>query len=248
MLSFLALCALAGAPEDIQLSTGATMQAFAPSTPAGCAVIVCPGGGYATLADYEGRDYALFLNRYGVTAFVLNYRLGSKGFHYPAPLDDLREAIRIVRSRHFQNVGVMGSSAGGHLAGLALTSRHWHLDFGILCYPVISMEEHANVGSRDNLIGRTGVSPASLSLQKRVTKETPPCFVWTTTDDNVVDVENSRMFVEAMKAHRIPCEYHEYPHGRHGLGLGGKPDGNHLLPWTGALIDWLHRGGWLQQS
>jgi len=234
--------------------------------PFGSAIVVCPGGGYAGLADHEGSGYALFLNRLGVTAFVLEYRLGSHGYRYPVELEDVQRALRLVRSQAKERkidpkkIGVMGSSAGGHLASMAVTrfdngNRRaadpidrfgCRPDFGILCYAVISMGPIGHAGSRDNLLG-PNPSQALIdetSSEKQVTAQTPPCFIWHTEDDPVVPVANSVAFADALQKAGVPYELHLYPHGNHGLGLGGPPDSNSLLPWTTEFVKWLVRNKW----
>ncbi|HTQ09992.1 MAG TPA: alpha/beta hydrolase [Fimbriimonadaceae bacterium] len=274
-----ALATLAIAPEVLRLWTGdapgalgtadhdiPTLTVYPAAKPYGSAIVVCPGGGYAGLADHEGSAYALFLNRMGITAFVLKYRLGSNGYRYPVELEDVQRAIRMVRSEAKERkidprkIGVMGSSAGGHLASMAMThfdngNRHapdpidrfgCRPDFGILCYAVISMGPIGHAGSRDNLLGPN--PPQTLidetSSEKQVTKDTPPCFIWHTQDDPVVPVANSEAFADALQKAGVPYELHLYPHGNHGLGLGGPPDSNSLLPWTTELAKWLKRNKW----
>ncbi|MFI5384754.1 MAG: alpha/beta hydrolase [Fimbriimonadales bacterium] len=267
------------APEVIRLWTGdapgsrgsadkdiPTMTLYPAAKPCGSAVVVCPGGGYEGLADHEGSAYALFLNRLGVTAFVLKYRLGSSGYRYPVELQDIQRAIRTVRFRAKEwkidprKIGAMGSSAGGHLVSMAVTHADGgnsrasdpidrvssRPDFGVLCYPVISMGPIGHAGSRHALLGDKP-SRALLdetSSEKQVTKETPPCFLWHTKDDPVVPVANSEAFAEALQRAGVKYELHLYEHGAHGLGLGGPPDSNSLLPWTTELVKWLKRNKW----
>lgn len=267
------------APEVIRLWSGdapgatgkanhdiPTLTVFAPAKPCGSAVVVCPGGAYGMLADHEGSGYALFLNRIGVTAFVLKYRLGSNGYRYPVELWDVQRAIRTVRFRAKEwkidprKVGVMGSSAGGHLASMALTQFDGgnrkapdpidrfssRPDFGVLCYAVITMGPAGHAGSRENLLGKE--PPQALidqnSSEKRVTNQTPPCFIWHTKDDPVVPVSNSEAFASALQGVGVSYELHLYPHGAHGLGLGGAPTSNALLPWTVELVKWMKRNKW----
>jgi len=169
-------------------------------SPTGAAMVICPGGAYAHLAAHEGNDYALWLNQHGVTCFVLKYRLGSSGYHYPVEFQDVTRAIRWVRAHaaDYQidpnRIGIMGSSAGGHLASTALThfdsgnpnavdpidkvsSRP---DLGILCYPVITMGAHTHIGSMRNLLGDNPDPKLIefLSGEKQVTPETPPVFIF----------------------------------------------------------------------
>lgn len=237
-----------------------------PTSATGAAMLVCPGGGYHTLADHEGSDYARWFNEMGISAFVLKYRLGSAGYHHPVMLQDVTRAMRMVRSRASEwgidkdRVGVIGSSAGGHLASTLLT----HYDagdkkstdtveressrpsLGILCYPVITMGEQTHKGSRKNLLGD---SPAPelielLSNEKQVTKHTPPTFIFYTADDAVVPVQNGLLFATALADQDVPFELHVYPHGSHGLGLGTRewnPAGRH--DWTHACEKWLDAQG-----
>jgi acetyl esterase/lipase len=230
------------------------------STATGAAVVVCPGGAYRGLAKHEGEDYARFLTSYGITAFVLKYRLGPK-YGYREITADAARAIRIVRAgaRSWnlkpKNIGIMGSSAGGHLASTMMThfdngdrtssdsverfgSRP---DFGILCYPVISMGPIGHQISREQFLGLTP-SAALVKLysnELQVTDATPPCFLWHTYEDSVVSVKNSLEFAKALEEHGVPFDLHVYQHGRHGLGLGDKSPFANTLPWTKDLIVWL---------
>jgi len=246
-----------------------TLTSFLPGAgkSTGAAVIVCPGGGYRMLAEHEGKVYATWLVERGVAAFVLKYRLGSDGYRHPAMIYDVQRAIRLVRSHASEwkidpaRIGVMGSSAGGHLASTALT--HFDAgqagaddpvervssrpDLGVLCYAVITMGEHTHEGSKQSLLGSTP-SPelvALLSNERQVTKETPPCFIWHTRDDRAVSVRNSLDFAEALLRNEVPYELHVFQSGPHGLGMGvkeytpGRTDESSLHPWTFALNAWL---------
>lgn len=243
-----------------------TLTAYIPAKPSGTAIIICPGGGYGMLAGHEGKDYALWLNRLGVTAFVLKYRLGSDNYRHPAMLNDAARATRLVRSRAKdwgvdpKKIGIMGSSAGGHLASTLLThfdagnaqstdpieKASSRPDFGILCYAVISFGKYAHVGSRENLIGKNPDPELvkNLSNELQVTPNTPPTFLWSTADDDAVPVGNSLAFAEACRANKVPVELHVYESGPHGIGLQGKPDSDTLHPWTAALARWLKSRGW----
>ena len=188
-------------------------------------MVICPGGGYAHLAPHEGNDYALWLNQHGVTCFVLKYRLGSSGYHYPAEFQDVARAMRWVRAHADdykidpQRVGIMGSSAGGHLASTLLThfdsgdtnstdpieQQSSRPDLGILCYAVITMGEFAHQGSKENLLGKNP-SPELVTLlsnELQVTTNTPPCFIWATFEDKTVPMENTLMFAE--RCEKIMC-------------------------------------------
>lgn len=231
----------------------------------GQAIVICPGGGYGILAyDWEGTDIAKWLNSKGIAAIVLKYRLpNSKSNIVPqlSPLLDAQRALRTVRANakkwniKTNQIGIMGFSAGGHLASTAgthfdngnstaadsvdrLSSRP---DFMILMYPVISMlKSHMHQGSRNNLIGANPDSALAkyYSNDLQVTKETPPTFIVHSTDDAAVPVENSLSFYLALKTNKVPAEMHIYPYGGHGFGLAvGK---SYLHSWTDRCIDWLN--------
>lgn len=225
------------------------------------AMIVFPGGGYALLAGHEGEGYARWLADRGVAAFVLKYRLGSAGYRHPAMLHDAARAVRLVRANAREwgvdpaRVGVIGSSAGGHLASLLLTRfddgrpddadpvERWSSrpDLGVLCYPVITMGEGAHRGSLNQLLGRDA-SPELrelLSAEKQVTARTPPCFVWHTLEDKVVPVENSLRFAEALRANGVSFELHIYEKGEHGMGLADEKAGWTPHRWTDDCLAWL---------
>ena len=224
----------------------------------GAAIIICPGGGYTHLADHEGRPVAEWLNSLGITAFVLKYRLGPR-YHHPAPMQDAARAIRTVRARSAewgldpQRIGILGFSAGGHLASTAGT----HFDSGkpgapdaiervssrpnlmVLIYPVITMRDKTHAGSKKNLLG---VEPTPelvtlLSNEEQVTKETPPAFLVHTMTDAAVPVENSLLFASALRRAGVAVEFHLYERGPHGFGLGGKDP--ILATWPDRCADWL---------
>jgi acetyl esterase/lipase len=234
-------------------------EATAPAQQPVAAMIVCPGGGYGGLAEHEGSHYAKWLNEQGIAAFVLKYRLGSAGYRHPAMLQDAARAIRTVRARAREwnvdtnRVGIIGSSAGGHLASTLLTHFNFaenkptdssdpidalscRPDLGVVCYPVITMDgPSTHSGSRKNLLGENP-SPElvrELSNQLHVTKDTPPTFIWHTAEDKGVLVENSLMFAEAFAKAKVPFELHIYEKGAHGLGLGSRTyDRMHWHRWT----------------
>jgi len=229
----------------------------------GCGVVVCPGGGYGGLAmDHEGLQVADWLNKRGISAWILRYRLGSKGYHHPIQQGDVLRAIRTARHHAAAigvapaHIGVMGFSAGGHLASTAAThfdsgnpdatdpidkisSRP---DFAVLCYPVITMDEQfTHKGSRRNLFGNDRYhSPELVELlsnEKHVTSKTPPTFIFHTTEDQAVPVENAIEFYSALRKHGVGCELHIYQKGGHGVGLGG--NNPVLSTWPARLEDWL---------
>jgi len=216
--------------------------------PNGAAVLVCPGGGYVNLAmDHEGRQVAQWFNSFGVTAFVLKYRLAPR-YRHPAMLEDARRAMRIIRSRAKEfgidpaRVGVMGFSAGGHLA--STLSTHFgegeRPDFSILVYPVITFTtRYTHSGSMRALLGDPP-DPAlvwELSNEWKVTSETPPTFLFHTNADTGVPPENSILYYLALRRAGVPAELHIYQEGRHGVGLA--PKDPVLSTWPGRLKDWL---------
>lgn len=234
-----------------------------PARATGAAVVVCPGGGYGGLAGHEGKDYALWLNELGIHAFVLKYRLGSHGYRHPRMLEDASRAVRLVRHRaddwkvDARRVGIMGSSAGGHLASTLLTHfddgradaadpvdrQSSRPDLGILCYPVITLGAFTHAGSRRNLLGENP-SPELLELlsnEKQVTPRTPPTFVWHTVEDQAVPVENALLFAEALRRNKVPFDLHIYEKGRHGIGLAN----GHA--WTKDLAFWLGERGFTRK-
>lgn len=236
----------------------------------GAAVVVCPGGGYGHLAiTYEGYDIGRWLNDHGVAAFVLKYRHRGTGYGHPAPLDDAQRAIRTVRARAKEfrvdpgRIGILGFSAGGHLASSAGTHfdagdadakdpidrASCRPDFMILCYPVISFTTpYAHAGSRKNLLGDAAdpklVEKFSNELQ--VTPETPPTFLWHTDADTGVPSENSVLFYLALRKAKVPAELHIYEKGRHGLGLAEKQPG--AARWPASAIDWMRERGLLEAN
>jgi acetyl esterase/lipase len=251
-------------------ATNATGLPRQSNATAGAALVICPGGAYTGLAPHEGNDYALWLNQHGVTCFVLKYRLGSHGYHYPVEFEDGTRAVRWVRAHAAEykvdphRVGIMGSSAGGHLASMVLThfdsgdtnspdpvERHSSRpDLGILCYPVITMGEFTHRGSRNALLGtnRPPELVKYLSSELQVTSNTPPCFIWQTFEDRTVSVENSLLFAEALRKNRVPFDLHIYQKGGHGLGLGDRtPPFLHPLPWTEDCLYWLKLHDWVKE-
>lgn len=232
----------------------------------GAAVIVAPGGAYGALAmNHEGRQVANWLNAMGVTTFVLKYRLGPR-YRHPIELGDAQRAIRMVRSRAQEfgvlpdRIGIMGFSAGGHLASTAgthydkgqpdaadaidrVSSRP---DFLILAYPVISFDRAiTHAGSLRNLLGENPDSKLvqDLSNDLQVTADTPPTFLFHTSVDSAVPVENSIRFYQALRRANVPAELHVFENGPHGVGLAlGDPA---LQAWPALLATWLRGRGLL---
>jgi acetyl esterase/lipase len=250
-------------PEDIP-----GIQLYQPPADkaSGAAVIVCPGGGYRVLAPHEGHDVAVWLNSIGVTAVVLKYRLSPK-YGHPAPMQDALRAIRTARANAGEwkidpnRIGIMGFSAGGHVASTAAT----HFDGGnpnasdsvekmssrpdllILCYPVITMTQpYAHMGSRQNLIGKEPSQELVdlVSNEKQVTEKTPPTFFFHTEDDKGVPVENSLVFAAALRKVKVPYELHIYETGRHGVGLAQNNPA--LATWPKLLENWLRAHGFVK--
>jgi acetyl esterase/lipase len=243
-----------------------------PGKATGAALVVCPGGAYQHLAPKEGEVYAQWLNDHGVSAFVLKYRLGPSGYRHPAMLQDAARAVRLVRARagewnlDTKRIGIIGSSAGGHLASTLMTHfdagdpnaadaierQSSRPDVGILCYAVISLGKFAHQGSKNNLLG-TNAPPElvqELSNELHVTKDTPPCFLWSTFEDKTVPVENTLQFAAALRAAGVPFDLHVYQKGPHGLGLGvpkyPPEDPGKLHPWTADCLVWLKVQGFVK--
>ena len=234
----------------------------------GAAIVICPGGGYGGLSKHEGQDYALYLNQHGVAGFVLRYRLGSHGYRHPAMLNDAARAVRLVRARAGdwkvdpKRVGIMGSSAGGHLASTLVTHfdagkpdasdpverQSSRPDVGVLCYAVISMGPNTHGGSKKNLLGENPPEELVklLSNELQVTKETPPCFIWHTYEDKAVKVENSLDFAAALRRCGVPFDLHIYQQGRHGIGLADKEPFANPHPWAHDLVFWLKAQGFVK--
>lgn len=243
-------------PQDIP-----TLTAY-PADPAkrtGASMLVLPGGGYANLAAHEGAAYAEWFAAQGIDAYVLKYRLGSSGYRHPVMLQDAARALRMLRSFAKRDgldplrVGVIGSSAGGHLASTLST----HFDAGavdsadlverepsrpdvsILCYPVISLGEFAHAGSRRQLLGEEPAPELlkELSNELQVTATTSPTFIWHTVEDRTVPVENALLFASALRRAGVPFSLHIYEKGAHGLGLGRAT--RPAPPWADQCLYWL---------
>ncbi len=201
-----------------------TLTVYPATKPNGLAVVACPGGGYIRLAmNHEGHDMADWFNAQGITYAVLKYRMPNG--HSDVPLSDAHQAIRLMREHanewHIQKVGMMGASAGGHLASTAAThyTAGTRPDFQILFYPVISMNpSNCHKGSRNNLLGKSpSEEPARLySNELQVTGDTPPAFIMHSSDDEAVPVSNSVSYYLALVKNKVPASLHTYPIGSHG--------------------------------
>jgi acetyl esterase/lipase len=225
------------------------------------AVVICPGGGYGHLAvDKEGTKIAEWLNSFGVTAFVLRYRHAGTGHQHPVPMLDGKRAVRYVRAHAAewgidpQRIGVMGFSAGGHLASTLgthfdrgnsaatdpLDRASSRPDFLILCYPVISLTApYTHTGSRDNLLGKHPDPELvrSMSNEFQVTSQTPPTFIFQTDEDTTVPAENSVAFYLALRKAKVPAELHIYRTGGHGVGLAQDVPGTR--DWPARCRTWI---------
>lgn len=253
----------AGKSEDVDFVPSLDIYTLDGQETAG-AVVVCPGGGYAHHAEHEGEDIALRFNKLGFHAFVVKCRIAPNRF--PTPQEDVFRAIKIVRSRAEEwnvksdKIAVCGFSAGGHLAASSgtlfdeveaaagdETDKYSQTPNAlILCYPVISSGEHGHVGSFDNLLGddASGELREKYSLEKRITAQTPPAFLWHTAEDSVVPVENCLLFALELQKYKIPFELHVFPEGRHGLGLGVDDGVPELRVWPELCATWLKKMDW----
>lgn len=226
------------------------------------AVVIFPGGGYAMRAEHEGKGYAQWFQSIGITSFVVEYRVAP--YKHPAEISDAMRAVKYVR--HYADkygidkdkIAVMGSSAGGHLAGSVsvhydkkmyddtdeIDEESCKPNAAILCYPVIDMFEYRHDGSRQNLIGARAFHSDKefMSLYKHVTKDTPQTFIWHTSSDQTVPVENSLMYADALSKVQVPFELHIYPIGHHGLGVAKELP--HVAQWTNALENWFKLIEW----
>lgn len=236
-------------PDNFTGATEADYALFLPdkARTTGQAVVICPGGGYQTLAyNHEGIMVARWMNEQGIAAVVLRYRMPNT--HHNIPLDDLHTAIKMVRVKSSEwgidpkNVGVIGFSAGGHLASTAAThfTEETRPDFAVLIYPVISLDErYTHFGSRYNLIGReyNAGLVAEYSNDLRVTAQTPRTFIAFSSDDRTVTPLNGTLFYHALLANKIPAELHIYPVGGHGWGW--RENFKYHDEFTHSLSRWL---------
>ncbi len=221
------------------------------------AFIICPGGGYNHLSNHEGDNVAERLNKYGISCFVITY-----DFMFPGSLRDIKRAVRLVRRKAEEykidphRVGVMGFSAGGHLAGLC--AEHFDAfeeeeaenkdisarpDICCLCYPVVTLSKpYGHFGSRITLNGRDDLAE-TLSLEVSVRPDMPPVFLWHTFEDKSVPVENSLEMAKALKKKEVDCELHVFPQGRHGSDLAENIPGT--CAWVSLFINFLERHNFL---
>jgi acetyl esterase/lipase len=238
----------------------------------GAAVVICPGGGYGHLAmDHEGHQIGQWLNSFGVAGFIVKYRHRNSGAGYghPAPIQDAQRAIQTVRSRAEEwgvdpgRIGIIGFSAGGHLASTAATHFNESFveprdaidrvsprpDFAILIYPVISfVEPFTHTGSCRNLLG-PDPDPAlveKMSNERQVTAQTPPTFLLHTWEDKVVPAENSIYFYLALRKANVPAEMHIFLKGAHGFGLGQKLE--EASAWPKLCETWMRESGFLKRD
>lgn len=233
------------------------------------AIVIFPGGGYGHLAiGHEGHEIAKWANEMGMAGIIVSYRHRGRGYGHPAPMLDAQRGIRFTRAKAHQwnidpkKVGVIGFSAGGHLATTVLTKfdegdktssdlvdqQSSRPNFGIVSYAVVAFDQpYTHKGSQRNLLGEDA-SPELIELfsnEKQVTKETPPCFVWHTAEDKVVPAENALRFYSALVEKNVPSELHIFPVGRHGIGLGAAVDGANQ--WPNLCKRWLIRGGFASE-
>ncbi len=249
-----------------------TIYLPAPEKATGAAVVICPGGGYGALAlDHEGHQVARWLNSFGVAGFIVKYRHRNSGAGYghPAPLQDAQRAIRTVRSRASRwgvdpnRIGILGFSAGGHLASSAATHFNESFceardeidrascrpDFAVLVYPVIAFgEPFTHTGSQRNLLGPDPDKSLveKMSNEKRVTPQTPPTFLLHTWEDKGVPAENSISFYLALRRAGVPAEMHIFLKGPHGFGLGHNRGA--VSAWPKLCEKWMEESGFLRRE
>lgn len=247
---------LTGAQEDLNGGRVAnvvnpSITVYRAANPNGMAIIMCPGGGYARLAmNHEGHDMAPWFTTQGITYVVLKYRMPNG--HYEVPLSDAEQAIRLVRAHAKEwgidphRVGIMGASAGGHLAASLATlysGDDTRPDFQILFYPVISMVKGVtHAGSRQNLIGSNPSAELEqkYTLERQVTARTPQAFIMLSTDDTAVLPINSINYYLALLEQKVPATLHVYPTGGHGWGF--RDNFTYKRQWTEELEKWLREG------
>jgi len=224
-------------------------------------IVVCPGGGYGMRAAHEGEPVARWLNSIGVSAAVLDYRVFP--WRHPQPLNDAQRGLRLARSLAAQwkvdpkRIGILGFSAGGHLAGSAacfhdagdaaasdvVARASCRPDVAILCYPVITFGDQRHNGSMEALLGKQPDPELrrKLSLELSVTAANPPTFLWHTADDKAVPVANAQLFADALTNAKVRVALHIFPEGRHGLGLAESHPT--VRQWTTLCAQWLKEVG-----
>ena len=226
------------------------------------AILIFPGGSYAQHCDYEGKDYAEYLNTLGITAFVVYYRCDPN--YFPLPLLDARRAVRFVRANAEKfgvakdKIAAMGSSAGGHLCALLSTytkniegegedsidETDYLPNAQILCYPVISSDESIfHKWSYLCLLGERYIEKEKFSPELLVSESTPKAFIWHTAEDQSVPVENSYRYATALYRKGVPCELHVFPYGAHGRALSHED--SHVAKWKELLVSWLELYKWI---
>ena len=239
----------------------------APDKATGAVFIVAPGGGYRSLAAHEGEPFAKWLAANGITAFVLKYRLATDGYRVPVILQDAARAVRLVRSNATawgldpKRLGMIGSSAGGHLTATLITQfdsgkadasdpierESSRPDLAVLCYGFILFDE-PNPEREKIFLGENGTEEQKRLLSPRlnVRKDTPPTFIWQTVEDSKVVVENAFAFANALREKGVPYDLHLYENGKHGIGLGSKDyDPEKAHAWTRDCIFWLKQRGFV---
>ena len=255
-----------GEGKSEKVAVPITVHLPAPEKSTGAAVVICPGGGYGgRVVEGEGHGIARWLNAHGIAGIVLEYRLPKGNYH--RPLLDVQRALRVVRSHAAEwkldprRIGIIGFSAGGHLASTAGT--HFDAgnekssdpierlscrpDFMVLVYPVITMGEKTHGGSRNNFLGPSPSAEliALFSNEKQVTEQTPPAFLTHARTDAVVPVAHSQMFYEALKTQHVAAELLEFPQGNHGYsGYKGKE----WDAWQKRCVEWLGERGFLKSA
>ena len=240
----------------------------APEKANGAVFIVAPGGGYRVLAPHEADAYAKWLAANGITAFVLKYRLVADGYRVPVILQDAARAVRLVRSNAAawgldpKRIGMIGSSAGGHLTATLITQfdagkadagdpierESSRPDLAVLCYGFILFDE-PNPEREKTFLGPDGTAEQKRLLSPRlnVRSDTPPTFIWQTVEDSKVVVENAFAFANALREKGVPFDLHLYENGKHGIGLGTKDyDPEKAHPWTRDCIFWLKQRGFVK--
>jgi acetyl esterase/lipase len=253
--------ALGKEAKDVPMAMVRLVASDAPTT----MLVILPGGGYGHLAmGHEGHEIAQWANENGMSALICDYRHRTKGYGHPAPLEDAQRAIRMARANAKEwnidpsKVGILGFSAGGHLASTVLTKfdagiadskdtiaqKSSRPDFGVLCYPVIMFgHPSTHKGSENNLLGKEPDPKLLESLRNdmQVSQETPPTFLFHTQEDKAVLPENALAFYAGMIKHGVPGELHIYEKGKHGIGLGK------AVPvtsdWSNACVRWLTSRG-----